>query len=83
MGPKDFLDKLKWHPDLNLEQAEIVILHRGAPRDRIVVGGKDIQDLGSGFMTVRRDDKSVKIPYHRILEITSSSGEVVWKKSLE
>lgn len=83
MGPRDFLNKLKWHPDFSLDQAEISILHRGAPRDRILVEGSDISELGSGFMRVERKNEEVRIPYHRILEIKAPTGEVIWKKALK
>lgn len=78
MGPKDILDKLKWHPEFELNDAEITIINRGAPRDRTTFSGDDIQELGSGFMTVRGDDMDVKIPYHRITKITTPE-ETLWE----
>lgn len=77
MGPRDVLNKLKWHPDFDLNEAEITIIHRGAPRDRLVIQGEDVIELGSGFMKVNRKDKEVKIPYHRIVKIVSGD-KVVW-----
>ncbi len=80
MNPRDFLNKLKWHPEKKLEDAKIIIRHRGAPRDQKTIEGKDIEDLGSGFMKVKSDFKTVKIPYHRILKI-KKAGETIWKES--
>lgn len=54
MGPRDVLNKLKWHPDHDLEGVRVEIVHRGAPRDRLIIRGEDILDIGSGFLRVRR-----------------------------
>ncbi len=79
MGPRDVLNKLKWHPDMDLVGAKITIRHRGAPGDRIEISGENILNLGSGFMRVKRDDKTVQIPYHRVLKIESSGG-TIWSE---
>lgn len=78
MGPRDVLNKLKWHPEFDLDNAEVTIVHRGAPRDKRVIEGKNILDLGSGFMLVKRRVKEVRIPYHRILKI-EIPDKVVWQ----
>ncbi len=80
MGPRDILNKLKYHPELDLEEAEITIIHRGAPRDRLTFEGKNILDLGSGFMDVKGKDSEIKIPYHRITKI-EKSDEIVWERN--
>lgn len=80
MSARDVLNKLKWHPDYDLSEAEITILHRGAPRDRKVIEGEEILDIGSGFMKVKSGERPVEIPYHRILKI-GVSGEIVWRES--
>ncbi|KXA93795.1 hypothetical protein AKJ65_05945 [candidate division MSBL1 archaeon SCGC-AAA259E19] len=80
MGPREVLNKLKWHPDFELNDAEITILHRGAPGDRRTIQGEDILDLGKGFMTVRRGREEVKIPYHRVLKI-NTPAETVWQET--
>ncbi len=77
MGPKDVLDKLKWHPEFDLNSAEVTIIHRGSPRDRKTFSGEDIKDLGSGFMTVEGADMDVKIPYHRVTKIETPE-ETLW-----
>ena len=78
IGPRDVLNKLRWHPDLELKSAEITIEHRGAPRDRLTFSGEDIIDLGSGFMKVERGVEQVSIPYHRVRKIETPS-EVLWE----
>lgn len=77
MGPRDVLNKLKWHPEFSLGGSSVTIEHRGAPRDRLTISGERIEDLGSGFMKVEREGKKVLIPYHRILKI-KSGDEVLW-----
>ncbi|KXB06626.1 hypothetical protein AKJ52_01930 [candidate division MSBL1 archaeon SCGC-AAA382C18] len=70
---------MKWHPDYNLKNAKITIINRGSPRDRMSFSGEEIQDLGSGFMTIARDNRDVKIPYHRITRIETPE-EILWKE---
>lgn len=79
MGPKDVLDKLKWHPDYELDKAKIKITHRGAKKGQRTVNGENILGLGSGFMKIKRGNKTVKIPYHRILKI-ETPNEIVWRE---
>lgn len=79
MGPRDVLNKLKWHPDFRLKDAEITIIHRGAPGDKRVIKGENITEIGSGFMHVGTDLERVKIPYHRILKIETPEN-VIWER---
>lgn len=79
MGPREVLNKLKWHPDFEINEAEITILHRGAPGDRRTIRGENIIELGKGFMVVRRGRDKIRIPYHRILEIDTPT-ETVWQE---
>ena len=79
MGPRDVLNKLKWHPEFKLKDAEITIIHRGAPRNRRTFKGKEIVNLGSGFMEVQGEETMIKIPYHRITKIERGK-EVLWKE---
>lgn len=79
MGPREVLSKLKWDPSFKLEDAEVTILHRGAPGDRRTFKGGDILELGRGFMRVRSPEGEVEIPYHRVLRI-EARGRVLWEK---
>lgn len=79
MGPRKKLNKLKWHPDFEIKNAEITIVHRGAPRDRKTLSGANVLDIGSGFLMIESEDKEVRIPYHRIVEI-KILGETIWKR---
>ncbi len=78
MGPRDILNKLKWGGG-GLQRAEVTILHRGAPGDKRVIAGKDLLELGRGFMRVSAPEGEVDIPYHRILQI-KVRGRVLYKK---
>ena len=78
MGPREVLNKLKWGSEA-LQSAQVTILHRGAPNDKRVIGGKDILELGRGFMRVVSPEGEVEIPYHRILRI-EAGGRVLWEK---
>jgi len=79
MGAREELNKLRWHPRLDLRDARVTILHRGAPGDVRVIDGGDIRELGRGFMRVISPEGEVYIPYHRILRIEAGGG-VLWEK---
>ncbi|MBS3815652.1 MAG: DUF504 domain-containing protein [Hadesarchaea archaeon] len=78
--PRDFLNKLKWHPDYALKNAEITIVHRGAPGDKRVIKGENIKELESGFMLIKSKPEKVRIPYHRIRKITIPEGKI-WDRN--
>jgi len=78
MKPRDVLNKLKWYGQ-NLDRATVTIIHRGAPNDRREINGKDIINLGKGFMNVRSPEGEVEIPYHRIVKI-KVDNKVVWER---
>jgi len=80
MGPRDTLNKLRWHPEFNLRDAKVAIVHRGIPGDVRVIEGKDIKELGPAFMRVITPEGEVQIPYHRILRI-EAQGRILWQKS--
>lgn len=80
MGPRDILNKLKWHPNFDLTKAEITIVHRGAPKDKLTFSGENIVNLDSGFLSLKREDEITKIPYHRILRIETPE-KVLWEKT--
>ena len=64
-NPKEILNKLKWDKEFNIYFAEIWYIHRGAPKDTMIISGKDIVKLEKSFMKTT----SAMIPYHRIFKI--------------
>ncbi len=80
MGPRDVLNKLKWGDGDELQSSRVTILHRGAPKDKRIIEGSDILELGRGFMRVASPEGEVEIPYHRILQI-EARGEILWRKT--
>jgi len=64
-NPKEILNQLKWDKVFNIELAEIWYVHRGAPKDTMIISGKDIVKLEKSFMKTT----SAMIPYHRIFKI--------------
>ena len=79
MGPREALNKLKWHSKFSLRDSKITITHRGAPRNVRVIDGKDILELGRSFMHVTSPEGKAEIPYHRIIQI-EVGGRVLWQK---
>jgi len=73
--PRDVLNRLKWEEGRSLEEAEVVILHRGAPDDRRTIRGREIVRIRQTFF----ETSETSIPYHRILEIRCD-GEVLFEK---
>lgn len=80
MGPRDALNKLRWHPEFNLRDAKVTIVHRGVPGNARVIEGNDIKELGPAFMRVVTPEGEVEIPYHRILRIEARE-QTLWQKS--
>lgn len=77
-GPRATLNEVKWRYDA-LDEVTVFYEHRGAPDDRASFSGADIVELGRSFMTVRRPDDEVKIPYHRIERI-DRDGEKIFDR---
>ncbi len=42
--PRPILNEIKWR-GLDMDKCEIEVLHRGAPRNRIIIRGSDILPL--------------------------------------
>ena len=80
MGPRDTLNRLRWHPEFKLRDAKVAIVHRGLPGNIRVIEGGDIKELGPAFMRVVTPEGEVQIPYHRILRI-EAQGRILWQKS--
>jgi uncharacterized protein (UPF0248 family) len=78
---RNLLNELLWHPKKSLEKAKITYIHRGAPGDRLTVGGKDIKRLERSFFIIERGGKETWIPYHRITEVRVGDETVFRKKS--
>lgn len=80
MNARQILSKLGWHPEFDLQEAKVTIVHRGAPGDARVIEGSDIKELGPAFILVVTPEGEVEIPYHRILQI-EARGQTLWRKS--
>lgn len=79
MGPREVLNKLKWHSKSNYQDSKIIIIHRGAPKDVKIIKGEDVLELGHSFMRVASADGEAEIPYHRIIQI-EVHGKVLWRR---
>jgi len=73
--PRDVLNRLIWEEGKSLSEAEVVILHRGAPMDRMRIPGRDITSVGHMFF----ETKDTSIPFHRVVEIWYR-GEKIFEK---
>jgi len=74
-NPKEILNKLKWDKEFNLDLAEIWYVHRGAPKDTMIISGRDIVKLEKSFMKTT----SSMIPYHRIFKIFYNN-KIIFKR---
>ncbi len=77
--PRDVLNRLRWEEGKSLENAEVVILHRGAPRERLRVPGKEIVSIGHMFF----ETKDASIPFHRVLEIWYGGKKIFDKEEIK
>lgn len=77
----NLLNRLKWTD--RLPESEIIILHRGAPKDQKKIKGDHITEIRKGSFSYMDFDskKESHIPMHRVLEIWMDK-KVVWKKRL-
>ena len=70
------MNRLKWEEGGSLQGAEIVIIHRGAPDNRLRISGKDVTSIGHMFF----DTINASIPFHRVLEIWYHGDKIFDKK---
>lgn len=69
------MNRLRWEKGYSLDNAEIAIIHRGAPEDRRTIRGKEIVKIGHTFF----ETSETSIPFHRIIEI-KYDGETLFEK---
>lgn len=74
-NPREILNKLKWRQGFDINLAEIWYIHRGAPKDTMIIPGKDIVKLDKSFMQTT----SAMIPYHRIFKIVYRN-EIIFER---
>jgi uncharacterized protein (UPF0248 family) len=74
--PRDILNQLRWEEGSSLLDAEIVIIHRGVPGDRMRISGKDVVSIGHMFF----ETSEASIPLHRVTEIWYH-GEKIFDKN--
>jgi uncharacterized protein (UPF0248 family) len=72
------LGRLLWRGRLG--EAEVVILHRGAPQDRKTIPGSRIVSVRkSCFVYKDGGGRETTIPLHRVLEVRLK-GKAEWKR---
>ena len=67
--PRDVLNEIKWKGGYDLSKCTIYYINRGSPNDIGIVGGREIIDIGKGFLILEGDPYERYIPYHRIVKI--------------
>ncbi|MFX0069303.1 MAG: RNA repair domain-containing protein [Promethearchaeota archaeon] len=81
MRIRDILNRLRWHPEEDIQDYEITFTHRGAFQDRKTIHAEEIDEILSSYFTYKEREETVVIPFHRILEIRNrKTGEITWKK---
>lgn len=76
--PRDILNRLMWEEGKSLSDADLIIVHRGAPSDRLHISGKDVMSIGHMFF----DTDDASIPFHRIIEIWYRGEKLFDKKEM-
>jgi uncharacterized protein (UPF0248 family) len=77
---RDLLNREKWASKAGLSDIEVVILHRGAPKNLKVIRGESIADVAPRAMIVREDGEESVIPYHRV-RIIRRGDTVIWRRA--
>ena len=69
--PRDVLNEIKWKGGYDLSKCTIYYINRGSPNDIGIIGGKEIIEIGKGFLflILEGDPYERYIPYHRIIKI--------------
>ena len=75
----NLMSRLKWTE--RLPESEVIILHRGAPKNQKRINGDHITEIKRGSFSYMdtENQKETYIPMHRVLEIWMDQ-KVVWKK---
>ena len=75
----NILNKYKWANQL--DKCIVIILHRGAPNDRMEISGNQILELAKTYFVYRNSvGEESTIPFHRVREILFE-GKNVWKST--
>jgi uncharacterized protein (UPF0248 family) len=80
VGAREILNEIKWGGKEKISEAKITIIHRGAPEDKREIEGKDIVEIGPGFLKVMTPRGEDYIPYHRITKI-EVGGKIKYVKA--
>jgi len=73
------LNRLKWQG--LLARAEITIIHRGAPGDRMLIEGSSITELKKSYFCYQSGGRETHIPLHRVVEIRLD-GKLIWSRPM-
>lgn len=74
---KNVLNMILWHPEMNISQAEITYVHRGARGNLKTIEGSSVDNLKGGFLILK---DGTQIPFHRIIKI-EYKNRLLWMKS--
>jgi hypothetical protein len=70
---RELLNEIKWTKQLAL--VEIWYVHRGAPKDTMIITGSDIVAIERSFLQT----STASIPFHRIFKIVYD-GKVIFER---
>lgn len=79
---RDLLNRARWGGG-DLQDLEIVVVHRGAPGDRRALSGSRIVTVGPAgieLMPEASEEEGAFIPYHRFLAIRGPDGSLLWDR---
>ncbi len=73
---REFLDSQEWCGERSLEDLEFLVMDRGSPDDRRVVGAPELVGRDRSYL---RLEGGGSIPFHRVLEVRSGQ-DILWSK---
>ena len=80
MTAREFLNRIRWHPDEY--PSDYIIHYYDRPEKRLrAVPYKEIMEIDRGFLTLIIGGRETNVPLHRIRKI-ERRGKIVWERTL-
>lgn len=73
---KNIINMILWHPEMDINDAKLTYIHRGAPGNLKTIHGNSIERMEGGFVLLK---EGTQIPFHRIVKI-EINNKILWQK---
>lgn len=73
---RNIINMILWHPEMDINDAKLTYIHRGAPGNLKAIRGDSIERMEGGFVLLK---EGTQIPFHRIIKI-EINNKILWQK---